>query len=310
MNTSRQPHCRAAFGRLLLGVLALTLASLPLGSAAFAQGKKFRVVTTFTVIADIAGNVAGDAAIVESITKPGAEIHDYQPTPGDIVKAQSANLVIWNGMNLEQWFEKFFQNVKNVPSIVATDGIAPMGIREGPYTGKPNPHAWMSPSNALIYVENIRKALAKYDPANADVYARNASAYAAKIKAIDEPLRMRLSAIPEAQRWLVTSEGAFSYLARDYQLKELYVWPINADEQGTPSQVKKVIDTVRREKIPVIFSESTISDKSAKQIAKEAKARYGGVLYVDSLSEANGPVPSYLKLLEVTVKTIVDGFKL
>ena len=310
MNTSRQPHCRAAFGRLLLGVLALTLASLPLGSAAFAQGKKFRVVTTFTVIADIAGNVAGDAAIVESITKPGAEIHDYQPTPGDIVKAQSANLVIWNGMNLEQWFEKFFQNVKNVPSIVATDGIAPMGIREGPYTGKPNPHAWMSPSNALIYIDNIRKALAKYDPANADVYARNASAYAAKIKAIDEPLRMRLSAIPEAQRWLVTSEGAFSYLARDYQLKELYVWPINADEQGTPSQVKKVIDTVRREKIPVIFSESTISDKSAKQIAKEAKARYGGVLYVDSLSEANGPVPSYLKLLEVTVKTIVDGFKL
>ena len=310
MNTSRQPHCRAAFGRLLLGVLALTLASLPLGSAAFAQGKKFRVVTTFTVIADIAGNVAGDAAIVESITKPGAEIHDYQPTPGDIVKAQSANLVIWNGMNLEQWFEKFFQNVKNVPSIVATDGIAPMGIREGPYTGKPNPHAWMSPSNALIYIDNIRKALAKYDPANADVYARNATAYAAKIKAIDEPLRMRLSAIPEAQRWLVTSEGAFSYLARDYQLKELYVWPINADEQGTPSQVKKVIDTVRREKIPVIFSESTISDKSAKQIAKEAKARYGGVLYVDSLSEANGPVPSYLKLLEVTVKTIVDGFKL
>ena len=310
MNTSRHPHCRAALGRLLLGVLALTLASLPLGSAAFAQGKKFRLVTTFTVIADIAGNVAGDAAIVESITKPGAEIHDYQPTPGDIVKAQSANLVIWNGMNLEQWFEKFFQNVKNVPSIVATDGIAPMGIREGPYTGKPNPHAWMSPSNALIYIDNIRKALAKYDPANADVYARNATAYAAKIKAIDEPLRMRLSAIPEAQRWLVTSEGAFSYLARDYQLKELYVWPINADEQGTPSQVKKVIDTVRREKIPVIFSESTISDKSAKQIAKEAKARYGGVLYVDSLSEANGPVPSYLKLLEVTVKTIVDGFKL
>ena len=310
MNTSRQPHCRAAFGRLLLGVLALTLASLPLGSAAFAQGKKFRLVTTFTVIADIAGNVAGDAAIVESITKPGAEIHDYHPPPGDIVKAQSANLVIWNGMNLEQWFEKFFQNVKNVPSIVATDGIAPMGIREGPYTGKPNPHAWMSPSNALIYIDNIRKALAKYDPANTDVYARNATAYAAKIKAIDEPLRMRLSAIPEAQRWLVTSEGAFSYLARDYQLKELYVWPINADEQGTPSQVKKVIDTVRREKIPVIFSESTISDKSAKQIAKEAKARYGGVLYVDSLSEANGPVPSYLKLLEVTVKTIVDGFKL
>lgn len=293
----------------VLGALTFGLATVPLGSAALAQGGKFKVVTTFTVIADIARNVAGEAAIVESITKPGAEIHDYQPTPGDIVKVQSANLVVWNGMNLELWFERFFQNVKDVPSIVATEGIEPMGIREGPYTGKPNPHAWMSPGNALIYVENIRKALSKYDPSNAEIYARNATAYAAEIKAIDTPLRERLSAIPEAQRWLVTSEGAFSYLARDYNLKELYIWPINADEQATPSQVKKVIDTVRREKIPVVFSESTISDKPARQIAKETGARYGGVLYVDSLSEADGKVPTYLKLLEVTVQTIADGFK-
>lgn len=309
MKTSKSLHRRTVVGGVLHGAFVLSLASFPMSPAGLAQGRKLKIVTTFTVIADIARNVAGEAAIVESITKPGAEIHDYQPTPGDIVRAQSADLVIWNGMNLELWFEKFFQNVKSVPSIVATEGIAPMGIKEGPYTGKPNPHAWMSPSNALIYVENIRKALAKYDPANAEVYARNAAAYAIKIKAIDEPLRKRLSAIPEAQRWLVTSEGAFSYLARDYQLKELYIWPINADEQGTPRQVKKVIDTVRQEKIPVVFSESTISDKSAKQVAKETKARYGGVLYVDSLSEANGPVPSYLKLLEVTVTTIVDGFK-
>ena len=156
--------------------------------------------------------------------------------------------------------------------------------------------------NALIYVENIRKALAKHDPANAEAYARNAAAYAAQIKAIDAPLRERLAAIPEAQRWLVTSEGAFSYLARDYGLKELYLWPINADEQGTPQQVRRVIDMVRKDKIPVVFSESTISDKPARQVAKETGARYGGVLYVDSLSAANGPVPTYLKLLEVTVR--------
>jgi manganese/iron transport system substrate-binding protein len=266
------------------------------------------VVTTFTVIQDIAQNVAGTAAVVDSITKPGAEIHDYQPTPLDIVKAQSADLVLWNGMNLERWFEKFFDNVKDVPGVVVTEGIEPMGIKEGPYTGKPNPHAWMSPNNALIYVENIRKALAKHDPANAGAYARNAAAYAAQIKAMDDPLRKRLAAIPEARRWLVSSEGAFSYLARDYGLKELYLWPINADEQGTPKQVKRVIDIVRKEKIPVVFSESTVSDKPARQVAKEARARYGGVLYVDSLSGANGPVPSYLKLLEVTVQTIVEGF--
>jgi manganese/iron transport system substrate-binding protein len=303
-----------AFARKTLKASIASVAALAITGFCFvapsqAQTKKpFRVVTTFTVIQDIAQNVAGTAAIVESITKPGAEIHDYQPTPLDIVKAQSADLVLWNGMNLERWFEKFFQNVKDVPSAVVTEGVEPMGIAEGPYTGKPNPHAWMSPANALKYVENIRKAFVKHDPANAEAYNKNAAAYAAEIKAIDEPLRKRLAAIPEGQRWLVSSEGAFSYLARDYGLKELYLWPINADEQGTPKQVKRVIDTVRAEHIPVVFSESTVSDKPAKQVAKETGARYGGVLYVDSLSAENGPVPSYLKLLEVTVQTIAEGF--
>lgn len=270
--------------------------------------KPLRIVTTFTIIQDIAQNIAGSAAIVESITKPGAEIHDYQPTPLDIVKAQSADLVLWNGLNLERWFERFFQNVKNVPSAVLTEGIEPVSISDGPYTGKPNPHAWMSPTNALVYIENIRKALVAHDPANAETYNANASAYAAKIKALDEPFRQRISTIPEEQRWLVTSEGAFSYLARDYGMREAFLWPINADEQGTPKQVRNVIDTVRKHKIPVVFSESTISDKPAKQVAKETGARYGGVIYVDSLSTKEGPVPTYIDLLKVTVATIVEGF--
>jgi manganese/iron transport system substrate-binding protein len=291
---------------------ALVLAASLIWAApqdALAQARKpLRVVTTFTVIQDIAQNVAGSAAIVESITRPGAEIHDYQPTPLDVVKAQAADLVLWNGMNLERWFERFFDNVKEVPSAVVTDGIVPLGIKEGPYTGKPNPHAWMSPSNGALYVENIRKALAKHDPANAEIYARNAVEYAARIKALDEPLRKRLATIPEGQRWLVTSEGAFSYLARDYSLRELYLWPINADEQGTPKQVRRVIDEVRKNKIPVVFSESTISDKPARQVAKETGAGYGGVLYVDSLSDVRGPVPTYLDLLLVTVETVAKGF--
>jgi manganese/iron transport system substrate-binding protein len=304
---------RSRFGRRsggsIAGMAALVLAALALAPQADAQAKKpLRVVTTFTVIADIAQNVAGSAAVVESITRPGAEIHDYQPTPGDVVKAQEADLVLWNGFNLERWFERFFDNVREVPSAVVTEGITPLGIKDGPYTGKPNPHAWMSPSNAVVYVENIRKALAKHDPANAETYAKNAAAYAARIKALDEPLRKRLAAIPHGQRWLVTSEGAFSYLARDYNLRELYLWPINADEVGTPKQIRRVIDEVRRNRIPVLFSESTISDKPARQVAKETGARYGGVLYVDSLSEARGPVPTYLDLLKVTVETIAKGF--
>ena len=273
----------------LISVLALSLGS----SFAYA---KFKVVTTFTIIQDMAQNIAGDAATVESITKPGAEIHDYEPTPKDIVKAQSADLVLWNGLNLERWFEKFFQNVKDKPAVVVTEGIEPMSINEGPYTGNPNPHAWMSPSNALIYIENIKNALVKYDPQNKETYEKNAALYAQKIKALDKPLREKLAQVPEAQRWLVTSEGAFSYLTRDYGFKEAYLWPINAEQQGTPQQVRKVIETVKANKIPVVFSESTISPKPAKQVAKESGAKYGGVLYVDSLSNKNGPVPTYVDL--------------
>jgi manganese/iron transport system substrate-binding protein len=195
-----------------------------------------------------------------------------------------------------------------VRSAVVSEGVAPLPIREGPYSGQPNPHAWMSPGAALVYVENIRKAFAAADPANAEIYAQNAASYSGRIRAIEEPLRARLAKIPEAQRWLVTSEGAFSYLARDFGLREAYLWPINADEQGSPQQVRRLIDLVRKNRIPVIFSESTISDKAAKQVARETKARYGGVLYVDSLSVAEGPVPTYLKLLETTVETIVRGF--
>ena len=286
----------------LISVLALSLGS----SLAYA---KFKVVTTFTIIQDMAQNIAGDAATVESITKPGAEIHDYEPTPKDIVKAQSADLVLWNGLNLERWFEKFFQNVKDKPAVVVTEGIEPMSINEGPYTGNPNPHAWMSPSNALIYIENIKNALVKYDPQNKETYEKNASLYAQKIKELDKPLREKLAQVPEAQRWLVTSEGAFSYLTRDYGFKEAYLWPINAEQQGTPQQVRKVIETVKANNIPVVFSESTISPKPAKQVAKETGAKYGGVLYVDSLSNKKGPVPTYIDLLNTTVSTIAKGFE-
>lgn len=285
----------------------LFVLALMLPGAALADDKP-KVVTTFTVIADIAQNVAGDAATVESITKPGAEIHGYQPTPRDILKARDADLVLRNGLNLEAWFEKFLANLGEVPTVTVSDGVEPIDISGGAYEGKPNPHAWMSPENALIYVENIRKALTDLDPANAAIYEANARTYSLKIKAEIEPMKAEIAKIPEKERFLVTSEGAFSYLARDLGMKELYLWPINADSQGTPQQVKAVVDQVIENKIPVVFSESTVSDKPAQQVAAETGARYGGILYVDSLSEPDGPVPTYLDLLKVTVSTIVKGF--
>ncbi len=289
------------YRRAVLSLFAAAIAAPALA------GDKFKVVTTFTVIADMARNVAGDAAEVESITRPGAEIHGYSPTPRDILRAQDADLILWNGLGLETWFEQFFGNLADVPGVVVSDGVEPMGISLGPYSGKPNPHAWMSASSALIYVDNIRDALVQYDPANAATYAANAAAYKARIVETIAPLRDRILLIPEAQRWLVTSEGAFSYLARDFEMRELYLWPINADQQGTPQQVRKVIDGVREHGVRAVFSESTVSDKPARQVASETGAAYGGVLYVDSLSEPDGPVPTYLDLLRVTVETIAAG---
>lgn len=290
-------------------MVLLALTFLTWGGASAWAADKFKAVTTFTVIADIARNVAGDAAVVESITKPGAEIHDYQPTPKDIVRAQDADVIFWNGLNLERWFERFLHDVKDVPSVVVSDGVQPLSIYDGPYTGKPNPHAWMSTDNALIYIENIRKTFVDMDPDNAALYNANAFAYSAKVSALKAKLVENLSPIPADKRYLVTSEGAFSYLAKDLDMQEVYLWPMNADQQGTPQQVRKVIDTVRAHNIPVVFSESTISDKPARQVAAETGALYGGVLYVDSLSTPAGKVPTYLDLLRVTTHTIADGFK-
>ena len=287
--------------------LRAALAAALLLLAAPAAADDFKVATTFTVIADMAREVAGPHAEVVSITRPGAEIHGYQPTPRDILATQDADLVLWNGLNLELWFEQFFRNLRDVPQAVVSDGIDPLPIAGGAYDGRPNPHAWMGLDGARTYVDNIAAALAEHDPDNAAAYRANAETYKEEIEAALAPLRARIAALPEDDRWLVTSEGAFGYLARDLGLRELYLWPMNSDAQGTPRQVRAVIDTVRAEGIPAVFSESTVSPDPALRVASETGARYGGVLYVDSLSEADGPVPTYLDLLRVTVETIAEG---
>jgi manganese transport system substrate-binding protein len=266
-----------------------------------------KVLTTFTVLADMAQNIAGDKLVVESITRIGAEIHGYEPTPSDLVKAQDADLILYNGMNLERWFDKFLGSVKDVPSVLLTEGIQPIAIAQGPYTNKPNPHAWMSPKNALIYVENIRKAFVELDPQNAATYNANAAAYSKKLKEIDSELRADLAKVPVNQRYLVSCEGAFSYLTRDYGMQEIYMWPINAEQQFTPKQVQSVIEKVKANSVPTVFCESTVNDKGQQQVAKTTGARFGGNLYVDSLSTADGPVPTFLKLLEYDARTIANG---
>ncbi len=288
----------------------LTVSPLPSESQIeVKKPQKKRILTTFTVLADIGRNVAGDKAIVESLTKPGAEIHGYEPTPSDLVKAQTADLILDNGLGFERWAERFYTNLGSVPHLTASEGIQPIAIAEGEYKNKSNPHAWMSPKNALIYVENIRKALVKLDSLNANVYNFNAEAYSAKIKVIDQKLRKALAVIPSNKRFMITCEGAFSYLTRDYQLREGYLWAVNSDQQVAPKQVQKMIEFVKANQVPAVFCESTVSDKFQRQVASEGNSKFGGVFFVDSLSSEDGVAPTYLKLLEYNVDTLIKGLQ-
>ncbi len=261
------------------------------------------VLTTFTVLADIARNVAGEHLRVESITKPGAEIHGYEPTPGDIRRAADARLVLDNGLHLEAWFDQFIAQT-GADRVTVSEGIEPIPIAG---TDQPNPHAWMSPRNVAVYVDNIAAAFADLDPAHAADFRANAEAYRRQLDAVHTALVDRLRVLPAGQRALVTCEGAFSYLARDAGLTERYIWPVNAEQQATPQQVAAVIEFVRANRVPAVFCESTVSDAPMRRVVEATGARFGGLLYVDSLSEPDGPVPTYLDLIRHDADVIATG---
>lgn len=294
--------------RSVLGlVLALVLSGCS-GSLALDSQDDGRpvVLTTFTVLADIAQNVAGDHVRVESITKTGAEIHGYEPTPRDVAKASEADLILDNGLNLESWFTQFVDQV-DVPHVVVSDGVEPIDITEDAYAGKPNPHAWMSPSNVQTYVDNMVDALSDLDPAHADDFAANGEAYQAELQQVKDDLAAQLAGLADNERALVTCEGAFSYLARDAGLTEQYLWPVNAEQQATPQRIAGVIEFVEANDIPAVFCESTVSDAAMLQVVDATDAEFGGVLFVDSLSESGGPVPTYLELIRHDAATVVDA---
>ncbi|SEG63472.1 manganese transport system substrate-binding protein [Saccharopolyspora kobensis] len=291
----------------LVAAAFLLLSACGTGFSQPDDGRK-QVVTTFTVIADMARNVAGDAIAVESITKPGTEIHEYEPTPSDMLRAAKADLVLDNGLGLERWFDKFVQR-SEAEHVTLTSGIEAIPIQGGEYRGKANPHAWMSPRTAAVYVTNIRDAFIRLDPAHAETFRANADAYLGRLDEIDRYLREELAALPGEHRALVTCEGAFSYLARDAGLREAYLWPVNSDSEGTPQQIKATTEFVRENGVPTVFCESTVNDKAQQQVARETGARLGDVLYVDSLSGPDGPVPTYLDLLRHDAETIVAGLR-
>jgi manganese transport system substrate-binding protein len=289
----------------------ITAAALMLGgcAGAAANGENDErpvVLTTFTVLEDVAQQVAGEHLRVESITKVGAEIHGYEPTPGDLRRASQADLILDNGLNLEAWFAQFVESL-DVPHVVVSEGVEVLSIADGEAEGLPNPHAWMSALNVQRYVDNMVAAFSELDPDHAGEFAANGAAYQAELQAVHDELLADLASLPPNERALVTCEGAFSYLARDAGLTEQYLWAVNAEQQATPQQIARTIEFVDEQGVPAVFCESTVSDEAMQQVVEATDAAFGGTLYVDSLSGPDGPVPSYLELLRHDVELITSG---
>ena len=272
-------------------------------------GEPMVVVATFTVLADVVARVGGPDVVVGSVTGPGVNVHGYEPTPDDLRRAAEADLVVANGLGLETWLDDLLDPL-GVPVAVVGEDVASLPIRgsaaeRGGLTR--NPHVWMSPGTGQDYVAAVADALAEADPARAADYSRRAASLVAELAAIEADLAATVAALPGARRVLVTCEGAFSYLARDVGLREVYLWPVNAERQGTPRQAARVIDEVRDGGVPAVFCESTVSATAQRQVARESGARFAGELYVDALTGPDGPVPTYVDLLRHDADLIAAG---
>jgi manganese transport system substrate-binding protein len=297
----------------ILLIPLLSACAIAPGTGPSSDDSRPKVLATFTVLADMAREVSCGQLRVESITKPGAEIHGYEFTPSDLKRAQGAQLVLENGLDLEQWARRFTANLSNVPHVVLSQGVETLPIepadRDLSAGGPPkaNPHAWMSPRAALTYVANIRDAFIRLDPSNASTYQRCAASYGERLRELDAELAASLARVPPDQRLLVTCEGAFSYLARDYGLEEAWLWPVNGERQVTPQRMERVINKVRQRRLPAVFCESTVDDRAQRRVAAESGARFAGTFYVDSLSGPQGPASSYLSLMRHNVGLLVEG---
>ena len=264
------------------------------------------ILASFTVLADIIKNVSKDDFIVGSIVKPGVEVHGYQPTPSDLVKASSAFVFVDNGFGFELWAEKFVSNLK-VKRITVSEGLDPIFISEDSYKGKPNPHAWISPKRGMLYVDIIVESLSELRPSKRELFEENGRIYKDKLSKIDKEFSLFINNLNKEKRYLVSCEGAFSYLTNDYGLEEVYLWPVNAESQITPKRMARTISIVNDKKISTVFCESTVSNESQMVVVNETGAKFGGNLFVDSLSNDDGPASSYIRMLEHNLNLIKEG---
>ena len=297
---------RIYFYLFLSALLFINISGCSKPSNKITKGNNQVILTSFTVLADMIKNVAGDEFKVESITKIGMEVHGYQTTPSDLIRGSEATVFIDNGFGFELWAEKFLTNL-DLKRITIADNITPIFISEDAYKGKPNPHAWISPKRGGEYIDIIVDTLSDIKPEKKEYFIKNSVIYKNQIDKIEKEFTLFINSLKENKKFLITCEGAFSYLAKDYGLKEGYLWPVNAESEVTPKRMARLINQVKENKIPAVFCESTVSNESQLVVADETGAKFGGNLYVDSLSQEDGPASTYLNMLNHNLNLIKDG---
>ena len=299
--------------------LLVTLLLLPFLAACSAgeirsDNGKLDVVVTNSILADMTKNIAGDQINLHSIVPIGQDPHEYEPLPEDIAKVSDADLIFYNGINLENaWFSKMVKNaqkVENQDYFAASDGVEVIYLEGQSAKGKEDPHAWLSLENGIIYAQNIAKQLMVKDPKNKDVYQQNLVAYTQELAALDATAKSRFAAIPADKKLIVTSEGCFKYFSKAYDIPSAYIWEINTEEEGTPQQTRDLVQKLKSGPTPAaLFVESSVDDRPMKTISRETGIPIYAKIFTDSVANEGEDGDSYLAMMKWNLEKIAEGLQ-
>ena len=278
------------------------------------EATKLKVVATNSIIADITKNIAGDKIDLHSIVPVGQDPHEYEPLPDDVKKTSEANLILYNGINLETggnaWFTKLVQNAKkeeNKDYYAVSEGVDVIYLEGQHEKGKEDPHAWLNLENGMIYAKNIAKQLEAKDPKNKDFYEANLKTYLEKLSKLDKESKDKFNNIPAEKKMIVTSEGAFKYFSKAYNVPSAYIWEINTEEEGTPDHIKTLVEKLRKTKVPSLFVESSVDERPMQTVSKDTNIPIYEKIFTDSIAEPGQNGDSYYSMMKWNLDKISEG---
>jgi ABC-type Zn uptake system ZnuABC Zn-binding protein ZnuA len=274
---------------------------------------KLQVVATYSIIYDIVKNIGGDRVDLHTLAPVGSNPHEYDPLPADVANTTDADVVFYNGLNLEagnSWFEKLLATAgksgKDAPVFKLSEGVEPKYLTTKGKEGETDPHAWLDIRNGIKYASNAKEALIQVDPDHAGIYEQNAKAYISKLEQLHKDAVAQFNEIPKDKRFLITSEGAFKYFSAAYDFQAGYIWEINSENQGSPDQISQVVELIKEKDVKVLFLETSIDARSMEMVSNETHVPIGGKIFTDSIGKPGEDGDSYLKMMEWNIKMILE----